>query len=130
VKVKLPRGIKVMAVSSGLGHTLAITTTHHALAWGFNMYGELGDGGTASRDRPVSVRLPRGTRVQTVSGGHDYSLVLTTVGQVLAWGLNTDGQLGDGTLRESNTPASVKLPAGVIAVAAAQGGSQSFAIVR
>jgi alpha-tubulin suppressor-like RCC1 family protein len=130
VKVKLPRGTKVMAVSSGLGHTLAITTAHHALAWGYNIYGELGDGGTASSDRPVNVRLPRGTRVQMVSGGYDYSLALTTVGQVLAWGLNTDGQLGDGTLTESNIPGSVKLPAGVIAVAAAPGGSQSFAIVR
>ena len=130
VKVRLPRGSKVASVSSGLNHTLAVTTTRRALAWGYNTNGELGNGGTRSTDEPVKVRLPPGTTVRALSAGYDYSLALTTTGRALAWGLNGSGQLGDGTLSQPDTPVKVKLPADVIAVAAAQAGSQSFAIIR
>ncbi len=130
VKIGLPRGSKVVSVSSGLDHTLAVTTAHRALAWGYNTNGELGNGAIASTDKPVSVRLPPGTTVRAVSAGYDYSLALTTTGRALAWGLNASGQLGDGTISQRDTPVTVKLPADVIAVAAAQAGSQSFAIIR
>jgi alpha-tubulin suppressor-like RCC1 family protein len=130
VKIGLPHGIKVISVSSGLDHTLAVTSVHHALAWGFGTNGELGDGTIGSSDRPVSVRLPPRTTLRAVSAGYDYSLAVTTSGRALAWGLNDIGQLGDGTVVQRDLPVTVKLSANVIAVAAAQAGSQSFAIIR
>jgi alpha-tubulin suppressor-like RCC1 family protein len=82
------------------------------LAWGANADGELGNGTTASSDVPVRVRLPAGTRVTSVKAGCYDSLALTSAGQVLAWGKNEFGELGDGTRRSSPAPVRVALPSG------------------
>ena len=39
---------------------------------------------------------------------------LTSTGTVLAWGYNTDGELGDGNTTNSTVPVAVSLPAGTI----------------
>ena len=50
-----------------------------------------------------------------------------SAGQVYAWGLNSVGQLGDGTTNDSNTPVRVLLPDGVTATTIAAGNSHSLA---
>src|ERR1700683_4115287 len=65
------------------------------LAWGQNNDGELGDGTMTNRDVPVKVRLPKGTRIVQARAGCFFTVALTSTGEVLAWGLNLDGQLGD-----------------------------------
>jgi len=47
---------------------------------------------------------------------------------VLAWGFNTDGELGDGTTTNSDVPVNVKLPAGTKVTAVAAGGYYSLAL--
>ena len=54
----------------------------------------------------------------TVAGGASHTLVVrTTDGTAWAWGLNTDGQLGDNTTTQRQTPIQVSL-SGVVSVAA------------
>jgi alpha-tubulin suppressor-like RCC1 family protein len=48
----------------------------------------------------------------------DHSLALKGDGTVWAWGSNSDGQLGDGTTANRNTPVQVKNLSGVQAIAA------------
>ncbi len=129
VKVKLPRGAKVTAVSTGRDHTLAVTSTGAVLAWGYNLNGELGDGKIKNRDVPVKVKLPRHTKAVAVAAGCDHSLALTSAGRVLAWGLNLDGELGDGQMNDgSHVPVKVKLPRHTKVVALAAGCDHSLAL--
>jgi alpha-tubulin suppressor-like RCC1 family protein len=117
VRVKLPRGTKITAIRAGCEHSLALTSKGQVLAWGYNHGGELGNGSTASSDVPVRVRLPRHAKVTAVSAGQYFSLARTAKGQVLAWGDNDSGELGNGSTGSSDVPVRVALPAGVRATA-------------
>jgi alpha-tubulin suppressor-like RCC1 family protein len=110
VKVALPGDTRVQSVRVGCDHDLALTATGRVLAWGSNVSGQLGDGSTKSRRKPVRVRLPKGTTVQAVRAGCGDSLALTTRGRMLAWGDGSKGELGDGSTKDRQTPVSVSLP--------------------
>lgn len=114
VRVKLPSGAKIQAVSSGCDHVLALTTTRKVLAWGHNFNGELGNGTTTSTDSPITVHvaLPGTGQVASLFAGCDHSLALTTKGKVLAWGYNAQGQLGNGSATQHDSAVRVKIPAG------------------
>jgi alpha-tubulin suppressor-like RCC1 family protein len=130
VAVKLPGKTTVTRLAGGDQHSLALTSKGQVLAWGFNSFGELGDGSTTDSDLPVKVKLPAGTKVIGIAAGSDHSLALTSKGHVLAWGENGFGELGDGNTTNSDLPVKVKLPASadVIAVASGPGADHSLAI--
>lgn len=128
VRVKLPPRTRVIAISAGGVHSLAVTAAGQVLAWGSNEYGQLGDGTTKDRHIPVRVKLPAGTRVIAVGASYNCSMALTSAGQVWAWGHNGSGQLGDGTRTESHVPVRVKLPRGVTVTAIAVGGFDGLAL--
>ncbi|GIM86681.1 hypothetical protein Sar04_34170 [Salinispora arenicola] len=117
VAVSLPAGTTVTAIAAGAGHSLAVTSTGAALAWGDNSVGQLGNGSTTDSSTPVAVSLPAGTTVTAIAGGLGHSLAVTSTGAALAWGNNAQGQLGDGTTTSRSTPITVRLPL-VTAVAA------------
>lgn len=110
VRVKLPRHTEVSQATAGCFHSLAVTTVGQVLAWGFNNDGQLGDGSTKGSRLPVKVKLPKNTTVTEARAGCEFSLALTSRGRLLAWGLNSDGQLGDGSTKGSRVPVKVKLP--------------------
>ena len=128
VKVKLPAGTKVTSVRAGCFHTLALTSSGQVLAWGSNQLGQLGDGTTQFRAAPVKVHLPTGTTVKAIRAGCFHSLALTSTGQVLAWGDNANGQLGNGTTNDSHTPVPVALPTGTTVKAISAGRAHSLAL--
>jgi alpha-tubulin suppressor-like RCC1 family protein len=129
VKVKLPADTKITSVRAGCFHTLALTSTGHVLAWGSNASGELGDG-TRFRATPVKVHIPAGTTIKAILAGCFHSLALTTTGQVLAWGVNTNGELGNGTTTDSHIPVPVSLPTGTTVKAISAGQAHSLALGR
>jgi alpha-tubulin suppressor-like RCC1 family protein len=77
-------------------------------AWGYNILGGLGIGSVARALLPVSVALPDQT--VDVQGGTDFTVALTSTGQVWTWGGNRYGQLGDGSSNPRLTPHRVQLP--------------------
>jgi alpha-tubulin suppressor-like RCC1 family protein len=79
-------------------------------------------------DIPVPVSLPGGTTVKEIAAGDSHSLALTSTGQVLAWGFNAVGELGDGTTTDRHTPVPVALPTGVTVTGIAAGRFHSLAI--
>ncbi|MEV4253707.1 Ig-like domain repeat protein, partial [Spirillospora sp. NPDC049652] len=128
VYADLPAGVTVTQVSGGYHHSLAVTSDGRVLAWGYNGYGELGDGTTESRTVPVEVHLPQGVTVKQVSAGYMFSLALTTDGRVLAWGYNNYGKLGNGTTTDSRTPVQVALPSDLTIKQVAAGDNHGLAL--
>jgi hypothetical protein len=116
-------------------------------AWGRNLEGQLGDGSTVAAGggpqncdcspSPVEVALPGSSPAVAVAGGQYHSLALLRNGTVYAWGLNNDGQVGNGTSSGAenlgggdcaciDTPVQVQGLSNVVAVAA--GSYSSYAL--
>ena len=89
-----------------LGHSLGITSTGIAYAWGINNNGRLGDNTTTFRSSPVSV-VGGITNWSQVSAGQGHSLGIAASGLIYAWGQNTNGQLGDNTTSDRSSPVTV-----------------------
>jgi alpha-tubulin suppressor-like RCC1 family protein len=86
----------VAAIAAGDFHTCALMETGSVMCWGENENGQLGDGTSEARSTPVEVQL--GEAVATgVAAGTAHSCASTTSGEVLCWGSNQYGQLGDGS---------------------------------
>jgi hypothetical protein len=112
-------GSGVTAIATGLDHSCAVSSGG-VKCWGQNVNGQLGDGTVSQRLTPVNVSgLSSG--VVAVTAGVLHTCALTTAGGVKCWGLNTNGQLGDGTTTQRPTPVDVSgLTSGVAAIAAGQ----------
>jgi len=110
-------------VASVTGHavgsfTCARTTGGAAWCWGDNRYGQLGDGTTTYRYTPIQV-TGMGSNVAGVTAAGTHACTLMNGGAAWCWGLNTWGNLGDGTTTDHSTPVSVVgLPSGTSAVIA------------
>jgi alpha-tubulin suppressor-like RCC1 family protein len=92
----------VIAVSAGLGYTVALKANGTVVAWGFNTKGQLGDGTNTNRSSPVAVIGPKG--VVSVSAGFDQAVALSSTGIVMSWGNNDNGQLGVGDVNNYSFP--------------------------
>ncbi len=127
----LPLG-RITGLFAGCAQTIALFSRGAVLAWGDNAYGELGNGSNSSSDKPVGVMVPGGDKVTAVTAGCRSSFAVTTQGQVLAWGYNAEGQLGEGIGISTNTPVPVSLPAGfgTIAIGTGPGAQHTFVIAK
>ncbi len=116
VQVSGPAAAPASAVAAGGFHSLALGEDGTVSAWGWNPFGQVGDGTRAERRRPVAVSGL--TDVQSVAAGAFHSLAVREDGTVWAWGLNTFGQLGDGSTTDRLAPVQVVGLTDVKAVAA------------
>ena len=100
-----------------------------AYAMGYNHEGELGNGTVLDRSAPQAISgLPGLPAIVAVAAGASHSMALLADGRVYAWGLNADGQLGDGTTTNRLTAVQVALSDGtplshVIAISGGAGHS-------
>ena len=103
----LGSGSGVIQVAAGGAFCLALKSDGTVLAWGHNKAGELGDGKSGDAWTPVEVKgLGPGSGVIAIAAGGAHGIALTKSGEVLAWGANNQGQLGDGTA-PTNQPTPV-----------------------
>ena len=86
--------------------------------WGWNPYGQVGDGSAGPRTTPVQASGL--TNIISVDGGGKHTLALRADGTVWAWGSNFNGQLGTGNNNDSLTPVLVTGLAGVKAISAGE----------
>lgn len=97
--------VKVVALSGGSAHMLALTEDGRVFSWGNNEDGELGQkkilgiGDTAYQFPGEVSGLPP---IQAISAGYDFSLALDREGRVWSWGNNTYGALGVSSKREEH----------------------------
>jgi Concanavalin A-like lectin/glucanases superfamily/Regulator of chromosome condensation (RCC1) repeat/Immunoglobulin domain/Immunoglobulin I-set domain len=107
----------VVAIAAGTAHSLALLSNGTVRAWGDNSKGELGDN-TSPTDHHTNVVVMGLSNVVAIAAGNNFSLALLTNGTVRAWGLNSNGQLGDGTYTQRNTNVVVSGLSNVVAIAA------------
>lgn len=98
----LASGERAIAIAAGAGHSLAVVRQANGVnvvrAWGWNLYGQLGNGNTTDRSTPGNV-LSGGGNLQGITGvsaGYVHTLALTSGGTLMAWGNDSYGQLGNG----------------------------------
>jgi len=92
-------------VSGGQRHSLGITDTGVAYAWGNNESGRLGDGTIVHRSSPVTV-VGGITNWTQVSAGNQHSVGIAG-GVAYAWGASGSGQLGTGNLISRSSPVTI-----------------------
>jgi len=92
----------VTAVATGSDDSCALTSAGAVTCWGYNGFGELGDGTTMQRATPVSV-VGATSGIAMIAAGFEHTCALTSTGGVTCWGNNSSGQLGDGTTSGPDT---------------------------
>lgn len=100
-------GLSFCLVSAGLSHSLGITTSGIAYAWGSSSSGALGNNTEFSANKSTPVAVCGGLTFSKISAGNSFSVGLTTNGIAYAWGNNISGQLGDNTISNKSTPVAV-----------------------
>ena len=99
-------------ISAGGYHTSAIDNRGRAWSWGYNNVGQLGDNTTTQRATPVSVLGVVKTFCEIFAninqlGSQQFTVAISNLGRVWAWGDNSSGQLGDNTSVSKRTPVSI-----------------------
>lgn len=111
--VLLAMGLAGLVPVAQVSPVQASAVDQYAAGWGWNDYGQLGDGTNVSRFAPVPVittgALEGETVVQVAAGG-THQCALTASGVVACWGWNPRGQLGNGTNTNSYVPVLVTRP--------------------
>ena len=109
----------VIQAVAGFSYSLALTSTGQLFVFGSNLRGQLGNTTNVNTSKanatPTLLTLPGATgQIREIAAGAFHTLVLTSTGQLFAWGENQFGQLGNTTNNEvsaSNpTPTPVAVP--------------------
>jgi len=129
-------GETITEVSLGSSHSSAITSKGRIFTWGYNFYGQLGDGTNINKDIPTEItskfNLNTGETITSVSLGSNYSSAITSEGRIFTWGYGVYGQIGDGTTANRYTPIEITsnfgLDVGETITSASLGSNHSSAI--
>jgi len=95
-KIEAFAGQRVVAVTAGRWHSLALTAGGSVWSWGDRCYGRLGHGDWRDQLLPKKVEAFAGRRVVAVEAGGRHSIARTADGAVFTWGRGNYGCLGHG----------------------------------
>ena len=97
----------VRTIVAGKYHTCAIITNWDVKCWGYNRYGQQGNGGTVDNKIPRKA-INLGTGVDAIAAGELHTCAVTKNDRTKCWGDNSYGQLGNGIDIFSKIP--VRIP--------------------
>ncbi|MFV0485513.1 MAG: RCC1 domain-containing protein [Candidatus Saccharimonadales bacterium] len=100
--------ISVDGSSNAYVHVVATTASGKVFTWGDNRRGELGTGNNTSYSVPQNISSRFGSeKITQVATGAYTVIALAESGSVFTWGANTNGQIGNGTTTDYNTPQDI-----------------------
>jgi hypothetical protein len=98
---------KIVMISCGWRHSLALTESGRVFGWGRNIEGQLGVDVRHSSE-PIIIEL-NDLKIQKISCGYCHSLLLSCDGDIYAFGRNWYGEVGNGTREEQRFPIKLEL---------------------
>ncbi|KAJ8969558.1 hypothetical protein NQ317_016590 [Molorchus minor] len=102
--------LKVLSVSCGKKHTLALTE-FGMYAWGSNTYGQLGISYyLQDTSYPQILTSISSLKIVDIAAGQYHSIALTSSGKVYTWGWGIHGQLGHGDCDNEYYPKLLDFP--------------------
>lgn len=128
--VSVPGVDDVRSVATGQDRTCVVVGSGQARCWGVNNWGQLGRGSrtnTPENLRPADVVGL--ADAQHVASGTWHSCALRASGEVVCWGYDASGQLGNGVIGNGEVAAAPVSVLGIVdAVSVDAGGSTSCAV--
>ena len=110
---------EVILIGAGANHSLAVCTDSKVYAWGDNTYGQLGQGAKGANGTYLEQHVPEVVsageydyngekstlimNVDNIAGGDNFTVVTTSDRKLYAWGDNSKGQIGNGTMATKTT---------------------------
>ena len=119
-------------VTAGGGyHTCSLTNYASGggvQCWGYNAYGQLGNGTTTTELTPVAVSGLTNVVSAITAGLFHTCTLLSNPGSVQCWGYNAYGQLGNGTYANELTPVAVTGLSSIMAIGSSEASNHTCAI--
>jgi len=106
----VPGGRRFRGLNLSFDHACAVTFADVAFCWGENGLGQLGDGTTTTRRAPVRVAGGWQFLAVTTNPYASHTCGFSTERGAFCWGLNSVGELGDGTTVNRLLPVPVAGP--------------------
>jgi alpha-tubulin suppressor-like RCC1 family protein len=107
-----------VALAAGGAHACLLRAHGVVQCWGRNDDGQLGDGTTTPRSLAVTVAGIAGGATAVAAGQRHSCAIRRSDGQVLCWGADDTGQLGDGGGDDQPSPIPVAGVTGAVSLAA------------
>jgi alpha-tubulin suppressor-like RCC1 family protein len=120
IATQLVRWSRVLAVVASALLSLLAHAAAAPFSWGYNGYGQLGNGtsgnasSTAAAVAVTTTGVLAGKSITAVATAQNHTLVLASDGALYAWGLNDHGQLGNNSTTNSSVAVAVDMT-GVLA---------------
>ena len=119
-------GKTIVAIACGSAHTMALDSTGAIYTWGYNGYGQLGNGGATPY---VPTKVTTISDVVDIACGDNHSMALDSTGAIYTWGNNSVGQLGNGSSGVVvTTPAKITITGNPVIVAITCGQVHTMAL--
>jgi alpha-tubulin suppressor-like RCC1 family protein len=103
-------GFKVVQVSAGEDHSVALTDNNEVFSWGRGTNGQLGHGDVKNVWYPFLIKSLLGKGVVAVGTGYDVTFAITGAGKVFGCGSSAAGKLGNGDV-DGGIGGNVYIPA-------------------
>lgn len=84
---------KIIQICCGSSHCMALTQNGNVYSWGYNEYGQLGDGNNINQNTPQKINF-NDEKIKSISTGPYFSFALTINNKLFAFGINKWSQLG------------------------------------
>ena len=130
-------GKVIVQLVAGNSQSMALASDGTVYTWGWNQYGQPGNGTTTNSRIPVAVVTTgtplAGKIISQIAAGNAHALAMTDDGTVYTWGWNQYGQLGNNSTINSSLPVIVKTTgtplAGKMITQIASGGSPNSLVL-
>ncbi|XP_073943044.1 HECT and RLD domain containing E3 ubiquitin ligase 4 isoform X2 [Choristoneura fumiferana] len=126
------KGCTISAISCGLQHSMALDEWGQPFSWGSDIMGQLGSNlGPQVQDKPKIVKMLATKNVIQIACGSYHSIALTNNGDLFAWGANSHGQCGLGTMTNKElTPQQITSLQGVPIAMITCGSNHTFVLSK